>query len=147
VVIATLDANENVHGQGVERLRNAGIEVVVGVLQTEARELNAPFFHFVRTKKPFVTMKTAMSLDGKIRKQMVDSQWITGKDARLDGHIYLHTHDAILVGVNTVLADDQSLTTRIKGGENHPVHVILDTQLRTPLDAKVINDGQAKTWI
>lgn len=147
VVIATLDANENVHGQGVERLRNAGIEVVVGVLQTEARELNAPFFHFIRTKKPFVTMKTAMSLDGKIATHMGDSQWITGEDARLDGHTYRHTHDAILVGVNTVLADDSSLTTRIKGGGNHPVRVILDTHLRTPLDAKVITDGQAKTWI
>src|SRR5699024_3563762 len=102
---------------------------------------------FVRTKRPFVTMKTAMSLDGKIATHMGDSQWITGEDGRLDGHTYRDTHDAILVGVNTALADAQSLTTRIKGGRNHPVRVILDTHLRTPLDAKVITDGQAETWI
>src|SRR5699024_989401 len=135
VVIATLDANENVHGPGVERLRNAGIEVIAGVLQTEARERNAPFFHFIRTKKPFETMKTTRNLDGKNATNMGGSQWIAGEDARLDGHTCRHTRDAILVGVNTVLADDPSLTTRIKGGGNHPVRVILDTHLRTRLDA------------
>lgn len=147
VVIATLDANDKVHGKGVELLRSAGIEVVVGVLQAEARKLNASFFHYVRTKKPFVTMKVAISLDGKIATHTGDSQWITGEDARLDGHTYRHTHDAILVGVNTVIADNPSLTARLADGGEHPIRVILDTHLRTPLDAKVVTDGQAETWI
>jgi diaminohydroxyphosphoribosylaminopyrimidine deaminase / 5-amino-6-(5-phosphoribosylamino)uracil reductase len=147
VVIASLDPNPLVAGRGVAKLRNANIEVEVGVLEEEACELNKIFFHYIKTKKPYVTLKTATSLDGKIATSTGESKWITGAVAREDVQQLRHEHDAILVGVGTVLADDPSLTTRrIVGGKN-PIRIILDHQLRTPLLSKVITDGQAETWI
>jgi diaminohydroxyphosphoribosylaminopyrimidine deaminase/5-amino-6-(5-phosphoribosylamino)uracil reductase len=88
-----------------------------------------------------------MSLDGKIATVTGESKWITGEQARLDVHRYRHEHDAILVGVNTVLADNPSLTTRLPNGGKHPIRIILDTNLRTPLDSLVVTDGMAPTWI
>lgn len=147
VVVASLDNNPLVSGKGVQRLKDAGIEVEVGVLETEARELNTVFFHYMAEHKPYVTIKTAMSLDGKIATVTGESKWITGEQARLDVHRYRHEHDAILVGVNTVLADNPSLTTRLPNGGKHPIRIILDTNLRTPLDSLVVTDGMAPTWI
>lgn len=146
-VIAVTDPNEKVAGRGIEKLRAAGIEVEIGVAEEEAAKINSVFFHYTNTKTPYVTMKSAVSLDGKTATVTGDSKWITGEAARLDVHHYRHTHDAILVGVETVIADNPSLTTRIPNGGKNPTRVILDTSLRTPLDAAVLNDQQADTWI
>lgn len=147
VIIATTDPNPLVAGKGIAKLRQAGIEVDVGILKQEADELNQVFFHYIATKTPFVTLKYASSLDGKIATKTGESKWITSEAARRDVHRYRHLHDAILVGVNTVIADNPSLTVRhVEGGKN-PIRIILDTHLRTPLDANVVNDGEAETWI
>jgi diaminohydroxyphosphoribosylaminopyrimidine deaminase/5-amino-6-(5-phosphoribosylamino)uracil reductase len=147
VVIASSDPNPLVAGQGIERLKAAGIEVHVGVLKEEAEALNTIFFHNIRTGRPFVTLKAATSLDGKIATSTGESQWITSEPARLDVHKLRHQSDAILVGVGTVLKDDPSLTTRLPNGGKNPIRVILDSNLRTPLDSKVVTDGLAETWI
>lgn len=147
VVIATLDCNPLVSGNGKRRLEEAGIEVTTGVLEAEATLLNRYFFHYMKTKRPFVTIKTAMSLDGKTATVTGESQWITSEEARADVHQYRHMHDAILVGVNTVLTDNPHLTTRIPNGGKHPIRVILDTHLRTPPSSHVMTDGLAPTWI
>ncbi|UJL47271.1 bifunctional diaminohydroxyphosphoribosylaminopyrimidine deaminase/5-amino-6-(5-phosphoribosylamino)uracil reductase RibD [Virgibacillus sp. NKC19-16] len=146
-VIAVADPNEKVAGQGIEKLLNANIQVDLGVLGNEAEEVNAVFFHYTKTKTPFVTVKSAVSLDGKTATKTGDSKWITGEEARLDVHHYRHKHDAILVGVNTVIADNPKLTTRLPNSGKNPVRIILDTNLRTPLDATIITDNEAPTWI
>jgi diaminohydroxyphosphoribosylaminopyrimidine deaminase/5-amino-6-(5-phosphoribosylamino)uracil reductase len=147
VVVATTDPNPLVAGKGIEKLRRAGIEVEVGVLEQDANELYDMFFHYISTKTPYVTLKTAVTLDGKTATHTGSSQWITGEKAREDVHYYRHLHDAILVGVNTVIQDDPSLTTRLPNGGLHPIRIILDHSLRTPLHAKLINDRLAETWI
>lgn len=147
VVIANVDPNEKVAGKGIAMLKKAGLEVEVGIGSAEAEEVNESFFHYIKTKRPYVTMKTGVSLDGKIATAKGESQWITGEEARKDVHIYRHQHDAILVGVNTVLADNPHLTTRLKMGGKNPIRIILDTHLRTPLDANVVTDEAAKTII
>jgi diaminohydroxyphosphoribosylaminopyrimidine deaminase / 5-amino-6-(5-phosphoribosylamino)uracil reductase len=147
VVIATTDPNPLVAGKGIEKLRSAGIDVNLGVLKEEADELNRVFFHYIATKTPFVTLKYASSLDGKIATTTGESKWITSEAAREDVHRYRAVHDAILVGVNTVIADNPSLTVRLPEGGKNPIRIVLDTHLRTPLDANILNDGQAETWI
>lgn len=147
VIVATVDPNPKVAGKGVEKLKAAGIEVEVGLLEQEAIDINAVFFHYMKTKKPFVTLKSATSLDGKIATVTGESKWITSDEARVDVHRYRHEHDAILVGVGTVLADNPSLTTRLEGGGKNPIRIILDSRLRTPLNSNVVLDGEAPTWI
>lgn len=146
-VIATLDPNPLVAGQGVRKLEEAGVDVMVGVREAEARKLNEVFFHFITTGKPFVTVKTAMTLDGKIAAKTGHSQWITGEAARKEVHQLRHWHDAILVGINTVIADDPELTARLNETSRQPVRVILDSTLRMPLHARVVTDGKAPTWV
>lgn len=147
VFVATTDPNPQVAGAGIDRIQNAGIEVEVGLLQEEARNLNKVFFYNIRTGLPFVTLKSATSLDGKIATVTGESKWITGEEARKDVHHFRHLHDAILVGVNTVMKDNPSLTTRLNSGGKNPIRIILDTHLRTPLHANVVIDNQAPTWI
>lgn len=147
VCIATLDPNPLVAGRGVERLKEAGIQVEVGLLGEEAKELNECFNYYITHKKPFVTLKTATTLDGKIATVTGESKWITSQEARADAHFLRHTHDAILVGVNTVLADDPQLTTRLPGGGRHPLRIILDSHLKTPLAANILDTSVAPTWI
>ncbi|MYL54488.1 bifunctional diaminohydroxyphosphoribosylaminopyrimidine deaminase/5-amino-6-(5-phosphoribosylamino)uracil reductase RibD [Pontibacillus yanchengensis] len=147
VVVATLDPNPQVAGRGVRRIREAGIEVEIGVLEKEADELNQVFYHWIANKTPYVTLKTAMSLDGKIATTTGESQWITGTEAREDVHQYRHTHDGILVGVNTVIHDGPKLTTRLPHGGKNPVRIVLDTHLRTPIDTPLIQSPEAPTWI
>lgn len=145
--VATVDPNPRVAGRGIDQLRKAGIHVEVGLLQQEADELNEVFFHYIRTGRPFVTLKSAVSLDGKTATVSGESQWITGEAARDDAHSYRHECDAILVGVNTVITDNPRLTTRLSAAGKNPIRVILDHQLRTPIDANVITDGEAQTWM
>lgn len=147
VYVATLDPNPLVAGKGVERLRKAGIEVDIGLCEKEAVKLNEKFFHFIQTKTPYVTLKGAVSMDGKIAAKTGDSKWITSEEARLDAHQLRHEHDAILVGINTVLKDNPLLTTRKPQGGKNPVRVILDTECRIPLSARVIQDKSSKTII
>jgi len=147
VFVATTDPNPQVAGKGIERMKKAGIEVEVGMLQEEARDLNKVFFYNIQSGLPYVTLKSAASIDGKAATVTGESRWITGEEARLDVHHFRHQHDGIMVGVNTVLKDNPSLTTRLVEGGKNPIRIILDTHLRTPLDAKIITDQKAPTWI
>lgn len=149
VVIAVRDPNPLVAGRGIGLLRAAGVDVTVGVCEQEALRLNEVFFHYIQTKRPFVTVKTASTLDGKIATAAGHSRWVTGEAARREVHELRRTHDAILVGVGTVLADDPKLTARVRGEVygRQPVRVILDSRLRTPLTARVVQDMAAPTWI
>jgi diaminohydroxyphosphoribosylaminopyrimidine deaminase/5-amino-6-(5-phosphoribosylamino)uracil reductase len=142
VVVAMIDPNPRVSGGGIRAIRRAGIEVTTGVLEAEAKKLNEAFIKQVTTGMPFVTMKIAQTLDGKIATSTGESKWITGEAARREGHRLRDAHDAILVGVATVLADDPSLTTRIAAGRD-PLRVIVDSSLRTPPKAKVITQRSA----
>ncbi|WP_066048403.1 bifunctional diaminohydroxyphosphoribosylaminopyrimidine deaminase/5-amino-6-(5-phosphoribosylamino)uracil reductase RibD [Robertmurraya korlensis] len=146
VVIATLDPNPVVSGNGVKILKDAGIEVVVGVGMEKSQRMNEVFNKFIVQKKPFVTLKSGITLDGKIATHSSDSKWITSGEAREDVHQLRNQNMAILVGVNTVIKDDPELTARIPNGRN-PIRVIMDSTLRIPLEAKVITDKQAETWV
>ncbi|MDP5274856.1 bifunctional diaminohydroxyphosphoribosylaminopyrimidine deaminase/5-amino-6-(5-phosphoribosylamino)uracil reductase RibD [Chengkuizengella sp. 2205SS18-9] len=145
VVIACQDANPQVSGHGIQILKDAGIEVEVGVLEKHAIRLNEMFSKFITKKMPFVTLKTASTLDGKIASKTGDSRWITNETSREYIHTLRHQHQAIMVGVETVIADDPSLTTRLPVIGLHPIRIIVDSNLRTPLDSKAIQDKSAKT--
>ncbi|MFB4163501.1 bifunctional diaminohydroxyphosphoribosylaminopyrimidine deaminase/5-amino-6-(5-phosphoribosylamino)uracil reductase RibD [Alteribacillus sp. JSM 102045] len=146
-VVATLDPNPQVAGRGVEKLKKAGIEVTVGVEKETADWLNRHFFHYIQTGLPYVTLKSAASLDGKTATNKGESQWITGLAARQNGHVLRHQHDAILVGIGTVLKDDPSLTVRVPEEGIHPVRVVLDHQLNMPPAAKMLRDNKSPVWI
>jgi len=149
VVIGLVDPNPLVNHKGIEILRNAGIEVITGVLSEEIKEINEIFYHFIQKKTPYIIMKTAMSLDGKIATKTGDSKWISNEKARYFGHELRHEVSGILVGINTVLADDPSLTTRLKDKEGKDPHrIILDSTLKIPLDSKILKlTSNAKTFI
>ncbi len=147
VFIASVDPNPSVNGKGVKLLENAGIEVITGILEEEATQLNRAFFHFIQHGKPYVTLKAAATLDGRLSTHTGDSKWITSREAREDVHNLRHTHDAILVGVQTVLQDNPFLTTRLPHGGKNPKRIILDRRLRTPETVNVISDGAVETVI
>ena len=148
VVIAMQDPNPLVAGKGIAMLKDAGVEVACGVLEAEAQKLNEVFLKWISTGMPFVTMKTAMTLDGKIATVTGKSQWITNEVSRERVHEWRDIHDGILVGIRTVLMDNPALTTRLpdRKGRN-PVRIILDSRGRTPLTSKILTDGQARTII
>ncbi|MGZ4107522.1 MAG: bifunctional diaminohydroxyphosphoribosylaminopyrimidine deaminase/5-amino-6-(5-phosphoribosylamino)uracil reductase RibD, partial [Tumebacillaceae bacterium] len=148
VVVAMQDPNPLVAGRGTTRIREAGIEVEVGVLEAQAKRLNERFIYNITTTLPFVVLKTAMTLDGKIATSTNDSRWITGPQAREAVHRLRDEVDGILVGIGTVLADDPELTTRLpEGGGKNPTRVILDSKLRIEEAAKVLDTSVAPTWI
>lgn len=147
VFVACLDPNPLVAGRGIEMLRKAGLTVEVGLCEEEALLLNEKFFHFIQTNTPFVTIKAAVTLDGKTATKTGDSKWITSEAARRDVHTLRHEHDAILIGINTVLLDNPLLTTRRPQGGKNPIRVILDSQLKIPLHANILQDKSAKTII
>jgi diaminohydroxyphosphoribosylaminopyrimidine deaminase/5-amino-6-(5-phosphoribosylamino)uracil reductase len=136
VVFASLDPNPLVAGAGAARLRAAGIEVEYGALTAEEQRLNAAYRYWICTRRPFVTVKCAASLDGKIATRSGESQWITGEAARRDVHRLRSVHDAILTSSATVLTDNPALTARLPGGRD-PQRVIVDATLRTAPDAQV----------
>lgn len=140
VVIGCRDPAPHVAG-AVERLKAAGVEVEVGLMQAECSALIADFTKHIRTGLPFVTLKAAVTLDGKIATRTGDSKWITGEEARREAHRMRDRSDAILVGVGTVLSDDPKLTVRHVEGRD-PVRVVLDADLRTPVDAAVLNSNR-----
>ncbi len=146
VVVGATDPNPKHAGKGFRILKRAGIEIVHGVLAAECARLNEAFKHWIVHRTPFVTVKAAMTLDGKIATASGESKWITGEQARAHGMKLRQDSDAILVGINTILADDPSLTWRRGKAESGKQkikmlrRVVLDSMARTPLDAKIVGD-------
>ncbi len=149
VVIATRDPDARVNGQGVARLCSAGIAVKEGVLADEAREVLAGFHQRTTSGRPLVTLKLASTLDGRIATHSGESRWITGPAARRAAHALRGRHDAILVGVGTVMADDPDLTCRLPGFRPTPiVRVVADSHLRTSLTARLVTTArETPTWM
>lgn len=149
VVIGLVDPNPLVAGNGIKILRENGIEVVTGILEDQGKKLNEIFLKYITTGLPFVIMKTAMTLDGKIASCTGDSKWITNEISRDYVHRIRHRVSGIMAGIGTVLADDPSLTTRLKDIEGKdPVRIIIDSSARIPLTAQVLNlHSKAKTII
>jgi diaminohydroxyphosphoribosylaminopyrimidine deaminase/5-amino-6-(5-phosphoribosylamino)uracil reductase len=148
VVAATTDPDGRVNGQGLEKLSAAGIAVESGLLEAEAREILVGFSTRIALGRPMVTLKLASTLDGRIATHSGESQWITGTPARRLGHAMRGRHDAVMVGVGTVLADNPDLTCRIPGFRPTPnVRVIADSHLRTPLTSRLMaTAAQVPTW-
>jgi len=147
VVIGSLDPNPLVSGKGVETLNQHGIETTVGVLEEACRQLNERFFKFMETKIPFITLKFAQTLDGRIATAPGHSRWISSLPSRKLAHRLRSAHDAVLVGVGTVLQDDPELTVRLIRGRN-PVRVVVDSHLNIPLDSNVLkHQNTARTII
>src|ERR1043166_8881746 len=149
VVVGAVDPNPRHCGKGLALLKHAGISVAQGVLSNECNQLNETFNHWIVHRTPFVTVKAAMTLDGKIATASGESKWITGEQARSCGMRLRKGADAILVGINTLLADDPSLTVRTVQSPRSKVQshrlrrIVLDSMARTPLRAKVVNDAHA----
>ena len=147
VFIGSADPNPLVAGKGVKILREHGIEVVENVLRDECDALNEIFLHYITSKRPFVTMKYAMTADGKIACFNGESKWITGEEARLNVQHERLRHTAIMTGIGTVLADDPLLTCRLENGRD-PVRIICDTRLRIPMSSNIVKTaGDVRTVI
>lgn len=139
VIIATLDPSEKVNGKGMQILRDAGIKVELGLLKEEAQELNREFFMFHRQKRPFITLKAALSLDGKISNSRDEETPLTGEKVQKQVHLLRHLHQAILVGSGTVLADDPHLGVRLIEGRS-PLRIVLEGNRKLPKNAQVFRD-------
>ncbi len=140
VYVAEVDPNPSVAGKGIRQLQDAGIRVHVGMCAEEAAQLNEIHKKYIQTGKPFVILKTAMSLDGKIATASGESQWITADASRQRGHEIRDTVDAILVGCGTVIRDNPALTTRLQDGNGRDaIRIVLDSRGRTPTDVRIFN--------
>lgn len=144
VVVACGDPNVLVNGKGIEILEKAGVEVRKNVLEEDGKKLNEVFFKWIVSKKTFVAAKYAMTIDGKIATFSGDSKWITNEKSRKYSHYLRSIYDAILVGKNTVIKDNPSLTCRYVEGKN-PIRIVLDSNLEIPLNSNVITDNAART--
>ena len=147
VVAAATDPNPKVSGNGLAKLRAAGIETASGVLEGESRKLNEAFEKYIRTGLPFVTLKAGATMDGRISAGSGDSRWVTGEASREAVHTLRHRHDAIMIGAGTALRDDPSLTTRTPVPGLHPIRIVVDSKLRLPLHLRLFTDGQAPTIV
>lgn len=147
VVIGCIDPARHGPTSGASRLREAGVEVTIGVCEAAAREVIEDFACLITAKRPLVVLKAAVTLDGRIATRTGDSKWITGEHARREGHQLRDRADAVMVGIGTVLADDPRLDVRMVAGRD-PIRVVLDTHLRTPPSAKLIaHRSVSPTWI
>ena len=153
VVIATVDPNPQVSGRGIARLRAAGIDVAIGLLQPEARAINDAFARFIRAGRPLVTLKAALSADGMLAPPVSartarQPHWLTGAESRAEVQSMRHASDAVLTGIGTVLADDPLLTDRSGLPHRRPLlRVVLDSRLRTPLDSQLVRSAQGDVLI
>jgi diaminohydroxyphosphoribosylaminopyrimidine deaminase/5-amino-6-(5-phosphoribosylamino)uracil reductase len=138
------DPNPVVSGRGIRQLRRGGVTVEVGILREECRELNRPFSKFITTGKPFVTLKAAISLDGKVATRSGDSRWVSSQASRNRVHRLRQAMDAVMVGIGTVLKDDPLLTVRIPGEKkpHHPLRVVVDSRLRIPLHSQLVRTAR-----
>jgi diaminohydroxyphosphoribosylaminopyrimidine deaminase/5-amino-6-(5-phosphoribosylamino)uracil reductase len=141
-----LDVNPKVAGKGFKILEDAGIHVEYGFLQDELRKQNEAFFKWIEHKKPFVVLKAAMTLDGKIATATGQSKWITNETSRAYGYKLRDIYDGIMVGINTVIEDNPMLTARVDGGKN-PIRIVVDSSLKIDINANVVQDKSAKTIV
>lgn len=141
VFIGCMDPNPKVAGKGLRILREHGVEVYTGILEDECYRLNEVFFHYITDKKPFVAVKYAMTLDGKIAAYTGDSRWVTGEEARRHTHMLRKRYTGIMVGIGTVLADDPLLNCRTEEGVD-PVRIVCDSKLRIPLDSRIVKTAR-----
>lgn len=146
VVIGMVDPNPKVSGKSIEKLKKNNIDVTVGVKEEQCRKINEVFIKFISKKVPFVLLKSAISLDGKIATSGGESKWITSESMRENAHYLRNKISAIMAGVNTVISDDPHLTCRIKDGRS-PVRIIVDSNLRIPLQSKVVLNEDKKTIV
>ena len=147
VYAGMIDPNPMVTGKGIEKLRAAGIPTFPGLLEPECRRLIGPFVKHISTGIPLITVKSALTLDGKTATASGDSRWITGEQARRHVHKLRSENDALMVGVGTVLADDPQLTCRLQRGRRDPLRVIVDSRLRTPLNAQIFRVQSTATTL
>ena len=147
-VIGCLDSNIKVAGNGIKKLREAKIEVVENVLEEDCKKLNEVFFHYINTKKPFMVMKYAMTMDGKIASVSGKSKWITSEKSREHAHLFRKKYSAIMVGINTVIEDNPTLNCRIKDNPKNPIRIILDSDLKIDLKSNICKTSKyIKTYI
>ena len=142
VVVGSLDPNPEVNGKGIKILRSKGIKVDVGICESECRQLNEHYFKFVKTEMPYITVKYAQTLDGRIATRSGDSQWISSEASRKYVHRLRSINRGIMVGVGTVIADNPQLTVRHVRGKN-PFRIIVDSKLRIPMKSSVLTDANA----
>ncbi|MDR2017721.1 MAG: bifunctional diaminohydroxyphosphoribosylaminopyrimidine deaminase/5-amino-6-(5-phosphoribosylamino)uracil reductase RibD [Syntrophobacterales bacterium] len=148
VVVSMLDPNPRVNGKGVEALRNAGIDVKVGLLEEEAKKLNEAFMVNMEKKRPFFIMKAAVSLDGKIATKTCDSKWISNEQSRRHVNQLRSVMDGVMVGINTVISDNPLLVPKVAKPKKIPIRIILDSKLRIPLSCDVVKTAEKyPTWI
>jgi len=146
LVVGMVDPNPVVAGRGIERCKNAGIEVITGVLEDECKKLNEIFIKHITQKKPFVAIKTACTMDGKIATKTGSSKWITSENARNEVQRLRNKYDAILTGSGTVIADNPSMNCRMEKGRN-PVRIVVDSELKTSPDSKIYNNDNTRVII
>lgn len=146
IFIGMKDPNPLVAGKGITRLKNAGIKVETGILEQECKYINEAYIKYITAKTPFVTLKLASTLDGKIATASGESKWITGETARRYAHRMRAEADAVMVGIGTVIADDPELTVRLVKGKN-PVRIVVDSRLRMPANAKILNQHNGSVII
>ena len=142
VFVGILDPNPLVAGKGVKILQDAGIEVEVGLCENEIREMNKVFLKYITTKRPYVIMKTAMTLDGKIAAYTGDSKWVTNEESRKKVHELRSELAGVVVGIGTVLADDPMLNVRLEGKHHQPVRIVVDSNLRIPVDSQLVKTAK-----
>lgn len=145
VYVGSLDSNPLVAGKGIEILKNHGIEVECGILESECIKLNEIFFHYIKTKRPFVAAKYAMTLDGKIASCTGSSKWVTCEKSREYVQVLRKKYSGIMVGVNTVIEDNPMLNCRLeenKSGELNPVRIILDSKIRIPTECNIVKTAK-----